>query len=412
MSVDAKAVFSCSGFPMDSIPLEIHTLIREHVHDYLADFSLTVIGTCVSDGAAHVGVEYNISEAEALGVKIFELRDHWAFEGQYLTTLMVEHPEVFVVPVPEPAHVPVPEAAHDVPSALPGSAPVHAPAPAPVQPKAPSAPASSPLFASPNRRLVERVFRTVTQDPPPGLQGLPQTPVLPGADPDAKLDKVLHSLDALTTFIKSEVVTRTHLDKYHQEQLEMIDKRVVQATEPLLMEIAGLKDRLGAVEANRFDIGSGGARNRSASEKPRATDPAFKTIVFKGIPVNMSADERLNAIDGFMKQHFSGVRVRDVGNFYKGAFPNGRSLTRAAYVELSNADVRREVLEKIGGVKGQPAKIKCFLGGVEVRVRKALTEQAIQRFRIAPRGRCDQGGRPVHRQDAEDRVGWRAWRHR
>ena len=219
----------------------------------------------------------------------------------------------------------------------------------------------------------------MTQDPPPGLQGLPQTPVLPGADPDAKLDKVLHSLDALTTFIKSEVVTRTHLDKYHQEQLEMIDKRVVQATEPLLMEIAGLKDRLGAVEANRFDIGSGGARNRSASERPRATDPAFKTIVFKGIPVNMSADERLNAIDGFMKQHFSGVRVRDVGNFYKGAFPNGRSLTRAAYVELSNADVRREVLEKIGGVKGQPAKIKCFLGGVEVRVRKALTEQAIQR---------------------------------
>jgi hypothetical protein len=48
-------------------------------------------------------------------------------------------------------------------------------------------------------------------------------------------------------------------------------------------------------------------------------------------------------------------------------------------VELSNADVRREVLEKIGGMKDQPAKIKCFLGGVEVRVRKALAEQAIQR---------------------------------
>ena len=73
------------------------------------------------------------------------------------------------------------------------------------------------------------------------------------------------------------------------------------------------------------------------------------------------------------------MRVRDIGNFYKGAFPNGRSLTRAAYVELSNADVRREVLEKIGGMKDQPAKIKCFLGGVEVRVRKALAEQAIQR---------------------------------
>ena len=37
------------------------------------------------------------------------------------------------------------------------------------------------------------------------------------------------------------------------------------------------------------------------------------------------------------------------------------------------------MLEKIGVVKDQPAKIKCFLGGVEVRVRKALAEQAIQR---------------------------------
>jgi len=172
------------------------------------------------------------------------------------------------------------------------------------------------------------------------------------------------------------VVTRTHLDKFHLEQIQAIENRVEQAVEPLAAEIKVLKERVVTLEASH--IGSG-ARVRSASERPRATDPAFKTVVFKGIPESMSADQRLTEIEAFMRNKFPTMRVRDIGNFYKGAFPNGRSLTRAAYVELSNADVRREMIDKIGGMKDQPVKIKCVLGGSEVRIRKALTEQAIQR---------------------------------
>ena len=44
---------------------------------------------------------------------------------------------------------------------------------------------------------------------------------------------------------------------------------------------------------------------------------------------------------------------------------------------MSNADVRREVLDKIGS-KDSP-KIKCTLGGSDVTIKKALTEMAIQR---------------------------------
>ncbi len=220
--------------------------------------------------------------------------------------------------------------------------------------------------------MVQKVFET-TNVPP----GLPDTPVLPGGSSDDKLDKVLTSLGELTTFIKTEVVTRSHLDKFHQEQLQVIETRVVQAVEPVHAELKELRERVVALETTH--IGSGSARIRSASERPRATDPAFKTIVFKGIPEGMTAEERLTAIEGFMKQHLPGVRVRDTGNYYKGPFPNGRSLTRAAYVEFSNADVRREVLNKIGGQNDQPVKIKCILGGTEVRIKKALTEHAMQR---------------------------------
>ena len=80
-----------------------------------------------------------------------------------------------------------------------------------------------------------------------------------------------------------------------------------------------------------------------------------------------------------MESKFPNVRIREIGNLYKGAFTNNRSLTRAAYVELSSADVRREVLEAIGGGNDKPVELKCFVGGAEVSIKKAATEQAMQR---------------------------------
>ena len=74
---------------------------------------------------------------------------------------------------------------------------------------------------------------------------------------------------------------------------------------------------------------------------------------------------------------FENIRVRDVGHVNNGPFPSGRALTNCAYAELSNADVRREVLEKIGS--NDRIKIKCMLGGAEMQARKAVTEQAVQR---------------------------------
>ena len=55
------------------------------------------------------------------------------------------------------------------------------------------------------------------------------------------------------------------------------------------------------------------------------------------------------------------IRVRDIGTYYKGPFPNGRSLTRAAYAEFSSADIRHEVFDAIGGFNDKPVKLKCSI---------------------------------------------------
>ncbi len=168
------------------------------------------------------------------------------------------------------------------------------------------------------------------------------------------------------------MVTRRHLEAYHEEHLTLLTARIDQAIAPINEEIQGLRSRLTVLEG-------GTARQRGFSEQPRAADPAFKRIVFKKIPESMNAHQRISAIEEFMRTHFPNIRIRDVANFYKGKFPNGRSLTRVAYVEFSNSDVRREVMDAIGGTKGGQVKIKCTFSGAQVDVKPAMTENAIQR---------------------------------
>ena len=190
----------------------------------------------------------------------------------------------------------------------------------------------------------------------------------------------LEGASDLSKFVKNEMVTRNHLDSYHRETIEVIEARVQEAIAPLQegqeyleKQMDNLNSRIEVIE----NASATGSLTRSSSERPRATDTSQKTIVFKGVPTTMSAEQRIREIENFMATHFPNIRLRDVGNFYKGPYPKGRMLTNVAYAELSNSDVRREVLEKIG--PSDKIKIKCVLGGTEVRIRKALTEHAVQR---------------------------------
>ena len=340
MTVDTKAYFAFSGFPKTADTIVICGLIREYVYDYLSEFSLEVIGWFADEHSAHVGVEYKVSETEALEAKIFEHRDRWMFNQEFLNTVSVTHPEAFHKPA---TPVPVP----------------------------PPAPVASPLVSTPQRRLVKKVFDEVPRAPPP--PSLPDIPALPAGDHGAPWKLVMESLGVMHKTMTdnfAKLVTQEHLEKYHQEQLSYVGTRIDQAVEPLQTEIQVLRARVEVLE---------GARHRSASEQPRATDPAYKRIVFTKIPESMSAIERIQAIEGFMRTHFEHVRLRDVGNFYKGRFPDQRTLTKVSYAEFSNSDVRREVLDKVGGLKGKPVVLKCVLGGTNVDIKPAKTELAMKR---------------------------------
>lgn len=221
--------------------------------------------------------------------------------------------------------------------------------------------------------------KVFTESAPPAV---PEVPLYGGStDPqDAPWSLVLSSLSDLSKFVKNEMVTRNHLDSYHRETIEVIEARVQEAIAPLQegqeyleKQMDNLTSRIEVIE----NASATGSLTRSSSERPRATDTSQKTIVFKGVPTTMSAEQRIREIENFMATHFPNIRLRDVGNFYKGPYPKGRMLTNVAYAELSNSDVRREVLEKIG--PSDKIKIKCVLGGTEVRIRKALTEHAVQR---------------------------------
>ena len=153
----------------------------------------------------------------------------------------------------------------------------------------------------------------------------------------------------------------------------MIEARVQDAIAPLQEGQEYLEKKLDDL-TSRIEVienaSAKGSLTRSSSERPRGTDASYKTIVFKGIPSTLNAEQRIREIENFMATKFPNIQVRDVGNVYKGPSPNGRALTNCAYAELSNADVRREVLEKINSK--DKVKIKRVLGGAEVQIKTSF----------------------------------------
>ena len=97
MKVDEKDHFAFIGFSVDSDPYEICTLIKEYCSDHLSDFNLRVLGHSqhMDNGGLvrAVGIEFMVSQRDALDSKIFELRDVWWCKQRQLSTITgVENP--------------------------------------------------------------------------------------------------------------------------------------------------------------------------------------------------------------------------------------------------------------------------------------------------------------------------------
>ena len=354
MDSDVHYAFAFSGFPQDSNELEAVQVIKEHVHDYLSEFSVTIVGSCAAKG--QIAMTFLASEGEALLAQIHEHRDRFAYRGTVLTTVAVDSLELgsFRMPTPSSSSVGLPSG---VP-VLPGGVPVP-PGAAPF-PTPPMAPGTSPLLASPYRRLVQRVVEDV---PPPGFSSeIPSNPH--GVDP--WVSELLGSVRDIKEYMRSHMVTREQFDKYHVEQAKYIASTVEAALNPVHEEISMLKTRVLKLESSP-------SVQRSASVQPRGADPAFKQLAFTKVSREIDADERIKKVEAFFDEHFPHVRVKDVQNVYSGPFSN-RKLTTAVLVEVSNSDVHRAVLEKI-----EAKRWKCTIGGQDVAIKKALTQTALQR---------------------------------
>ena len=122
---------------------------------------------------------------------------------------------------------------------------------------------------------------------------------------------MLSLFDWLTAFIKNKVVTQAHIDSFHFQPLQVIKDRIQHFMEPLQEHREVLQVRFESLGSN-VQIGSEGAGGRAVSERPRGSDPAFRAIVCKGIPEDLSATQRLQDIDNFMKSKCPKVKISDI----------------------------------------------------------------------------------------------------
>ena len=181
----------------------------------------------------------------------------------------------------------------------------------------------------------------------------------------------MQSHNEMKTFMTSQLVTREQFEKYQAEYSTHVVSTVEQAVTPIRNEVVELRSRLESLEKSS-------KTRRAASVKPRSQDPAWKQLAFKKIPAKVTADERLEKIEAWMKQKFPRIHLKDCFNIRTGPFPKdpkqNRALAPVVIVEFGNADVRREVLNEI-----KAKNLKCQVGGADLDIKGALTEEALSR---------------------------------
>ena len=100
---EEKHFFAFVGFPAKTDPLAACNFISDQCRDYLPEFALKVIGFAeYSDGDTTVraiGVEFLVSQRDALDNAVFQLRDQWYFQKVQLSPAVgITRPEVFSWP--------------------------------------------------------------------------------------------------------------------------------------------------------------------------------------------------------------------------------------------------------------------------------------------------------------------------
>ena len=385
MKVDAKDQFAFIGFSVDSDPYEICTLIKEYCFDHLSDFNLQVLGHSqhMDNGVLvrAVGIEFMVSQRDALDSKIFELRDVWWCKQRQLSTITgVENQELFVwplLPLPEPLSGVVnqvldPLVKTDPWKAYLGTATESHSTPRKVTARHTGWTPELEMRKMQMNELLQR--RHVVAAPLADVPGITSD-----TQSDVGLALVLSKLTELTVGVnelraaQATAITRQDLQEFHEKSSLEFKAFVASRTEPLrddltlVMQIQDAeKERVGKLEASMEKL----------AKVKKSSDGSFTKLAVKKFPEDASLEERVEAMRDFMARHFPKLSatfsVRHRGNWMEKG--KNRTMTAVGFIEVGDPDVREFVLREVTSRK---LSVRCR--NQNLAVVRAMTDQSKER---------------------------------
>ena len=131
-------------------------------------------------------------------------------------------------------------------------------------------------------------------------------------------------MDAIDTKINS-MASKTDVENMKEHILVKTKEYIDESVQPVKNEMKALQKEVEHIKKNPGNGGSGNAKDETIVHLQKQLDkldPAKKRVIFMGWPDNVSAENRLEIISKYMKDHFSNFRVVDTGCFYMGPYPN------------------------------------------------------------------------------------------
>ncbi len=400
---EAYQAFAFSGFPAVADPNEIYNLVKEYVYDYLGEFSLKVLGTVVSEGVAHVGVGYKASDSEALDKKVYDMRDYFIYDGSYLNTVLVQHPEVFKQPTqPSSTSAAMAVDALGAPGGLAGG-PQSWPAPPGVATYNVATPAPapftqlSPQIAEAKQRL--HAMRAALAEVPP----LPAGEAEKGpedaegshptnADLMAKLDSMMGAMALkedvqvaqleVVKQLRAEFRTEFEPLRAQAEQTESKVNQALDETKALNNRLAVVENAIPKMEAIEKAIPSLDLERPRADWSLDAADPAYRSVGVFGWDDSDGLTARKTKIDEFMASNFPKVSYA-ISFEYKYPRKQGKMKPSCAITVLTR-DEADEVLKQINSQKYKIQNGK----GKDIKFDKPRT--ALQKARWAAMKRAEE----------------------
>ncbi len=338
-------IFAFDGFPKGHPEHRLfYELICEYVRDYLANFSLTVIGTNSSQG--QVAVEYVVLQREALFKSLHEHRDRFAFEQVVLTVREVDTQWRGIFTVPDA----LPDASMGVGGGRPETFYTATP-PRATQRSDTVHSGITPDLA--NKRQTLNDFLNVVPEtksivPPP----------MPGQEVDPTMQAILDGVNEL----RANTVTRATLREFQQLQSEEMRTFVRAETAPLHNAVGQLNDDVSQIRAQVAVLEAGSSPGETVPG-PNPFDPALRQVTFADFPGSATTASRIAAMEQFMQANFPEVRC-----IYDHFVDKNGDTSKNSYVQVGEKKVARKILKRI---KDQKLKLQNYNG---VKIKPALTE--------------------------------------